>query len=48
MVCLPPEIIKVSFDGITIYMPVHGWSNYDKVPCLGAPAVDANPQRNVM
>ena len=27
---------SVSADGTTIYVPVHRWSKYDKVPCLGA------------
>ena len=39
---------SVSADGTTIYMSVHVWSKYDKVPCLGAQAGDTNPHHNEM
>ena len=38
--------MSVSADGAAIYIPVHGWSKYDKEPCLGAQAGDTNPKHN--
>ena len=38
---------SVSADRTNIYISVHRWSKYDKVPCLGAQAGVRNQQRNM-